>query len=234
MSLEFPFLLLFANEYKKVKVRSIFPRVYKIDGKLATLSRDKNVKVYDEKIFRIRNKEYREFKPERSKLAAAIKKGLKFFPFDEKSDVLYLGASSGTTSSHVSDICKDGLVYCVEISSRMMLELLRVARMKDNIIPILADANRPEEYANLIGKVDIIYQDVAQKNQAEILIKNFLAFKPRYAMLAIKARSISSIQRPEKVFREEIEKLKKYFKIIEKINLEPYHKDHLLISMERR
>ena len=49
--------------------------------------------------------------------------------------VLYLGAASGTTVSHVSDtVGADGAVYAVEFSHRCGRELLDMARDRDNVV----------------------------------------------------------------------------------------------------
>ena len=48
--------------------------------------------------------EYRVWNPFRSKLAAAILGGVDQIHMPPGSKVLYLGAASGTTVSHVSDI----------------------------------------------------------------------------------------------------------------------------------
>lgn len=48
--------------------------------------------------------EYRVWNPFRSKLAAAILGGIDQIHMPPGSKVLYLGAASGTTVSHVSDI----------------------------------------------------------------------------------------------------------------------------------
>lgn len=215
-------------------MRQIFNGVYKINGKLATENLVRGFRVYDEKLIRQRDKEYRIWDPLRSKLAAAIEKGLKGFPLDRNSNVLYLGASSGTTASHVADICSNGLVYCIESSKRMMRELIPVTMKKTNMIPILADARRPREYFSKMGKVEFIYQDVAQPNQAEILLRNSEEFQPGNAMLAIKARSISSIRKPKDIFREEIDKLKERFQILQIIDLNPYDKDHVLVNLKAK
>lgn len=215
-------------------MRQIFNGVYRINGRLATENLVQGFRVYDEKLIRQRGNEYRIWDPFRSKLAAAIEKGLKEFPLDINSNVLYLGASSGTTASHISDICRNGLVYCIESSKRMMRELIPVTIKKTNMIPILADARRPNEYFSKIGKVDFIYQDVAQPNQAEILLRNTEEFQPRNAMLAIKSRSISSVRKPKEIFREETEKLKEKFQILQIIELSPYDKDHVLVNLGRK
>jgi len=219
------------------KITPLFPGIYKINNKLVTENLTPGFKVYGEKLIRRNTKEGKEFRvwdPYRSKLAAGILNGLKEFPILPKTNVLYLGASAGTTSSHISDIVKEGIIYCVEFSKRMMQELLHVCEKRKNMIPILGDANKPKEYSSLIfSDIDVIYQDVAQRNQAEILIKNAKIFSPRYAFLAIKSRSINSIKKPKKIFNQEIEKLKKgNFTILQTINLKPYDKDHVLLLLK--
>lgn len=211
-----------------------FTGVYRIKGKLATLNSSPGFRVYDEKVIHKGSSEYRLWDPYRSKLSAAILKGLHESPFNENSNTLYLGASSGTTASHVADICSKGIVYCVEFSKRMMRELLPVTMRKENMIPLLADATQPREYIHRVSSIDVIYQDVAQPNQAEILIKNAERFTPAYAMLAIKSRSINAVKNPKKVFREETEKLGDKFDILQTIDLRPYDKDHIFLNLKFR
>ncbi len=106
--------------------------------------------------------------------------------------VLYLGIASGTTSSHFSDIIgKEGIIYGIEISERVLRDLLPVSEERKNIMPILADARKPEEYP-WIEQVDLIYADIALKEQSEILIRNAKMFlKPDgFGMIAVKSRSI--------------------------------------------
>ena len=144
-----------------------------VDGqkRLATRSTDP-VPVYGERIL----DGYRLWDPFRSKLAALLLKskgrGLRL---TRDAKVLYLGAATGTTVSHVSDIVADGLVYAVEFSPRSMRDLVRLCERRDNIVPILADAAQPEEYASLVEPVDLVYQDIAQRNQAEIASLNCCA-----------------------------------------------------------
>jgi len=215
-------------------MKKIFTGVYRIGKNIATINNVRGFRVYDEKLVNVKDVEYRTWSPYRSKLAAAIHKGLKKFPFKENSNVLYLGASSGTTASHISDICFNGDIYCVEISKRMMRELISVAEKKENIIPILADANHPEVYIHKVTNVNIIYQDVAQPNQADILERNSEFFHPENAIIAIKARSINTIESPKKVFKKEINRLKERFHILETIDLKPYDKDHILVNLKSK
>lgn len=218
-------------------MKTVFLGVYRVgDKQIATKNSVEGFKAYEEeKLIKEGKNEYRIWDPLRSKLAAAIVNGLREFPITENSNTLYLGASTGTTSSHIADITPKGLVYCIEFAPRMMRELMINCGQKKNMIPILADARHPWEYASKIGRVDVVYQDVAQKNQAEILLRNTEAFKAKHALLSIKSRSISSVKNPKQVFREEIEKLKAGgFNAIETIDLRPHDKDHVLVNLARK
>ena len=150
--------------------------------------------------------------------------------------ILYLGASTGTTVSHISDIAYNGKIYAVEFSPVTAKKLTRLSRQRPNIYPILADATKPKEYMNIIEKVDFLYCDVAQPTQTELFMKNMNLFSKDDAlgMITIKARSIDVIHKPKKIFKQEEKKLKeKGFKIIEKIKLEPYEKDHIAFLVEK-
>ncbi|MEM3422900.1 MAG: fibrillarin-like rRNA/tRNA 2'-O-methyltransferase [Candidatus Bilamarchaeaceae archaeon] len=213
-------------------MKTLFEGVWENKGLLLTLNIDKGKKVYNEKLIVIDGKEYRTWNPYRSKLAGAIMKGLRTFPFSKKTKVLYLGASTGTTVSHLSDIIREGEIYAVEISSQMMKSLLEIANRRENIIPIHADARLPDEYGE-IGKVDVVYQDVAQPDQEDILIRNARMFlkKDGIAMLCIKSQSIDVVAEPKVVFDRVLKKLSAFFEVIEKIKLEPYDKDHLFVVL---
>jgi fibrillarin-like pre-rRNA processing protein len=213
-------------------MKEIFSGVYRLKSGIATENYTPGFRVYDEKLLKMEGSEYRTWDPLRSKLAAAIMNNLTEFPFKRNSNVLYLGASSGTTPSHVSDICPEGTIYSLEFAKRMMRNLYIVCGKKKNMIPILGDARFPERYAQSIGPVDIIYQDIAQPNQAEILLKNTEKFSPRYAMLAIKSRSINAVKSPKQVFREETDKLRDRFEILQTIDLQPYDEDHVLLNLK--
>ena len=227
----------------KVESHPRNPAVYiiKFDGdkwKIATLNLAPGVKVYDEKIVEIDGKEYRIWNPFRSKLSAAIYNGLKDIPILPGCRVLYLGAASGTTVSHVSDIVGlNGVVYCVEFSARPMRELIQnVATYRGNVVPILEDARFPAKYRQLVSEVDVIYCDVAQPEQAKILADNADLFlkDDGYILLAVKARSIDVTKKPKDIYKQEVETLKRRgFKIREVVNLEPYEKDHALVSAVR-
>ena len=177
--------------------------------------------------------EYRLWDPFRSKAAAAILKGLKEFAVKKGTKILYLGIASGTTASYLSDIIgREGFIYGVEFAPRVIRELLPVAEKRGNIAPILADARTPQAYTALVEEVDLIYADVAQPNQAEILADNADVFlkKGGYAMLAIKAASIDVTKPAGQVFKREIEVLKKRgFEIIQALELNPFDKQHAFV-----
>jgi fibrillarin-like pre-rRNA processing protein len=212
-----------------------FTGIYELDGHLATCNLTPGLRVYGEKLVEYEDIECRLWDPRRSKLAAAILKGLESFPVEVNSHILYLGASAGTTPSHISDIITNGLIYCVEFSPRMMRELLTVCRGRENMIPLLEDASKPQNYRGLMEKVDLLYSDVAQPNQTEIFMDNMRMYlkEEGQGMLMIKARSIDVTSKPRKIFREEASKLKEHgFRVLEKVDLDPYEKDHRCLVCE--
>jgi len=159
---------------------------------------------------------------------------VKAVPISPGHKVLYLGAATGTTASHVSDIVGlEGHVYCVEFSARVMRELINnVCVYRRNMTPILADARIPTQYASLVSLVDDIYCDIAQPEQARILADNAELFlrEGGWIMLAIKARSIDVAERPSELYRREMDVLEsRGFRIEDSVHLEPYDKDHVMV-----
>ncbi|MBI2651230.1 fibrillarin-like rRNA/tRNA 2'-O-methyltransferase [Candidatus Woesearchaeota archaeon] len=209
----------------------------KASRKLYTLNLNPGKKVYDE-IFAVQNNsEYREWNPYKSKLAAAILNNCTNIFLRKGHIVLYLGSASGTTASHVSDIAnKDGFVFAVEISPRVMKDLIFNCNGRQNIGAILADANNTKALAERMSIVDVIYQDIAQKNQVEIFLKNINAFlkKDGYAIIAVKARSIDVTKKPSVIFKEVREKIEKELTIVDYKNLEPYQKDHAMFICKKK
>ncbi len=164
-----------------------------------------------------------------SKLRAAMKKAE--VPIREGDKVLYLGASHGITPKIVSGIVGEkGMVFCVEISPHAMKELLPVCERNKNMVPFLGSASLPEEYKKYVGRVDVIYQDIAQRDQAEILIKNIRLFlkKKGYFLFAVKTRSIDVVKPPEEVLKEVLEKLEGY-RVLETVDISATHKEHYFI-----
>jgi len=204
--------------------------------RLATENLVPGTKVYGEDLYRIAKTEYRIWDTFRSKLAASIEKGIRDVPITERSKVLYLGAASGTTPSHVSDILgRKGRVFCVEFSPRVMRELIEISTPRGNMVPILGDARMPSSYRSFVEVVDSIYCDVAQPEQARLLADNADMFLRNHGkvMIAIKARSVDVTKDPIDVFKHEINVLEgRGFKIIDVKKLEPFDKDHAMVVGE--
>ena len=203
------------------------------EKKLATQNLVPGNQVYNEKLVQHKGSEYRIWNPFRSKLAAAIMNDLKNFPFNQKSDVLYLGVSTGTTISHISDIVNQGgTIFGIEHASRVARDFLdRVATHRKNIVPIIQDARRPEEFFSVYKKVDIVYVDIAQPDQTNIAIENCRLYLKSggYLFLVIKTRSIDVVKDPKMVIKDEIKKLDTMFEIKQTIDLHPYDKDHAMV-----
>lgn len=217
-------------------MEEIIEGVFKQSDKLFTENPNscKGLQVYNEKLIKYEDKELRSWNPYRSKLAAAILNGFKF-EIKTNSKVLYLGAATGTTVSHISDIVKEGLIYAVENSPIAVKLLLKLSEKRKNVIPIFADANHPDRYSLIVSTVDLVYQDISQRNQAEIFIENINSFlkKDGLGIIMVKARSIDVSLKPEKVYDTVSSKLMEYgLKIINKIDLKPYEKDHAAIVVK--
>jgi rRNA 2'-O-methyltransferase fibrillarin len=177
--------------------------------------------------------EYRVWNPFRSKLAAAILGGVDNIYIRPGAKVLYIGASAGTTVSHVSDIVgPTGCVYAVEFAHRMGRDLINMAKLRTNIIPIIEDARHPLKYRMLMGMVDCIFADVAQPDQARIVALNaqyYLKTGGHY-VISIKASCIDSTAPAEVVFAKEVKKLQaENLKPQEQLTLEPYERDHAVV-----
>lgn len=208
----------------------------KIEGQkqLATPNLVPGDSIYGEKLVKHKDEEYRIWDPFRSKLAAALKNGLIADTISSGTRILYLGASTGTTVSHLSDIVGlKGLIFAVESASRVGRELIEnVARKRKNVIPILEDARRPDLYFSIFGKVDVLYCDIAQQDQTEIAIQNCRSFlKARGSIfLIVKTRSIDVVENPKVVIQDQVRKLEdNRFSVQQVIDLEPFDRDHALI-----
>jgi len=209
--------------------------VFKKQNKLFTenLKDCRGIKIYNEKLVSYKGKEFRSWNPHRSKLAASILNGLKTTNIFSDSQILYLGAATGTTVSHISDIAYKGTVYAVENSAVAAKNLLELSKKRQNVIPILEDANHPDRYNILVPSVDFIYQDISQRNQAEIFRKNVSRYlkKKGNGILMVKARSIDVSLKPKQAYKLVSDKLKSNgIKVTDMIDLYPYEKDHAAIA----
>ncbi len=222
----------------KVEEHPTYKGVYIVeleDGslRLATKNLVPGQRVYGERLFNYEGVEYREWNVYRSKLAAALLKGLVELPIKEGDRILYLGIASGTTASHISDIVGEkGRIYGVEFAPRVMRDLLLVVQDRRNIYPILGDARFPEKYRHLAEGVEGLYADVAQPEQASIVSRNARVFlvDGGYMLMAIKARSIDVTTEPSEVYKKEIGVLEESgFEIVDVVHLDPFDRDHAMI-----
>lgn len=222
-----------------IALQEKFSGVFFEKGRIYTKNLAPGKSVYGEQRIERNGTEYREWSPWRSKLGAGIMNGLKDFPIEEGSRVLYLGCAEGTTCSHLSDIVGlNGIVFGIDISQRSMRKFVFLSEERHNLIPFLGDASKPETYEEFMREVrpKVLVQDVSQKNQSEIFLSNASAFLPKgcFGLLSVKARSIDSSAKPEKVFAAEAKALAKSLEVKQVVPLKPYEKDHALISCLKR
>jgi fibrillarin-like pre-rRNA processing protein len=195
--------------------QEIFPGVVKKGNKIYTKAKGEKIEYWD---------------PYSSKPSAALMNGLQNFPVKPGQKILYLGAAHGTTISHFSNIVGiDGRIFGVEVSGKVIGELLKKAGRKKNIFPILEDAHYPEKYG-WIGKVDLIYEDIAQRDQIAILKRNAVLLKEGgFVAIALKAKAIDSVRDVKEIYKEAVAELSEMFEIIETVVLDPFERDHLFI-----
>ncbi len=215
---------------------SRFQNIYFIGNKICTKNSVPGVQVYGETLVNFDGIEYREWDPYHSKLAALILKGCKNIPIKAGSNILYLGAANGTTASHISDIIEHGQMYCIEISVHSFKDLLNISKIRKNILPILEDAFHPERYKPLVDKVDIIYQDISQREQIRAFSLNAGIFlKPNgFGIFMIKSRSIDVTKPPRYIFDNTISELEKEgYEVLDQIELSPFSKDHMGLILKK-
>ncbi|MCW4009300.1 MAG: fibrillarin-like rRNA/tRNA 2'-O-methyltransferase [Candidatus Bathyarchaeota archaeon] len=228
----------------RVKPHPTFSGIFQVtleDGarRLATKSYASGRSVYGERLIRFEGAEFRVWDAFRSKLAGAILKGLQTVPVLPGSNVLYLGAASGTTPSHISDIVGDeGHVYCVEFAQRSLRDLMtNVVAYRSNMSPFLADARLPQRFAMFIPeKVEVIYCDIAQPEQAKVLADNADVFLKDggWVMLAVKSQSIDVSKPPSEIYQMEAKVLRRRgFHVEQVVDLEPYDIAHAMIVASR-
>jgi fibrillarin-like pre-rRNA processing protein len=193
--------------------------------------------IYGEQLKQINGMEYRAWNPYRSKLAAILLKRNFSLSIPHDSVILYLGAATGTTVSHVSDLVSCGTIYAVEHSPVSMKKLLTVVKNRPNIIPILEDANHPDRYFPIVSNVDFVYQDISQRNQADIFIRNIHYYlKPEgVGIIMVKARSIDVSLAPIKAYQIVEHELKTHqLDIIKSFSLSPFEKDHAMFMVKKK
>ena len=98
---------------------------------------------------------------------------------------------------------------------------------------IVEDARLPNRYRILLPIVDVIFADVAQPDQARIVVHNAESFLKDggHVIISIKASCIDSTMPPETIFASQVQFLKEHsFKPLEQVTLEPYERDHAMVT----
>ena len=95
----------------------------------------------------------------------------------------------------------------------------------------MADAGDPSAYAPLVEEVDLIYQDVAQRDQVAIARKNSIFLKAAGRLvLMLKTRSIDVSRSPGLVLEDSLADLRsRGLQTDTSLWLLPYHCDHAAI-----
>lgn len=216
-------------------MEQIQPGIFRKNDLLYTKASSRE-SVYGETFIEEDGVKYRRWEPNRSKAGAAVMNGIDL-EIEKDSEILYLGAASGTTVSHFSDIVEDGFIVAVEYSDTVIRDLVDVAESRENIAPVLGDARKPGEYSEFLEKADIVFQDISQKDQGQIFVKNCDRFLKDNGtgLLAIKAHSISSTRDPREVFSEVKQLIRdEGYSIVEETMLDPYEKEHLFLKIKKK
>lgn len=181
--------------------------------------------------------DYRSFPPNGTKLAAIVKMGVTRWPFTSDSRVLYLGAGAGTTVSYMADVCPQGQIYAVEFAPEPFRSLVEIARARTNVVPILADARTPAAYTTQVGMpVDVVYQDVAQRDQWDIAHRNALALlaPEGWIVLVVKASSVDVAIPATEVYANVRSAIKSCgLHLEEVIDLDPFDREHAVFIVRR-
>ena len=208
--------------------------VFRHGRDLYTLNAVPGQRVYGEDLRIESGAEYRRWDPFRSKLAAFLLKSTTRAWSKSPQGVLYLGAAHGTTVSHLSDAFPSVPIFAVEKSPVAFAPLLALARIRSNLLPILADAQLPERYAADVGEVDFLYQDVAQRTQAEIFHENARACLAAggLGLLMLKVRSVTQARSSRAVLGEARSYLERQgWSVLESLDLVPFSREHVALLL---
>lgn len=194
---------------------------------------------FEENVLRINDGWYREVDPERSKLFASIAKGISQIGFTTDSTVLYLGASHGYTVSFLADMVRDGYIYALDFAPRVLRDLVFICEQQENVAPIMADANKPALYKDLVGEqVDVVFMDISQRNQVEIFLKNCDMFLDNggFGLLALKSQSVDVTKKPKQLFKEVREELEAHpgLVVVDYKELDPFEKHHAMFIVKKK
>jgi len=168
--------------------------------------------------------------PRRSKAAAALVRGVGM-PLED-ARVLYLGGGAGTTPSYFADVAR--AVYAVEFAPSPASRLVDVAETRDRLFPVFADAREPSVYAPVVEGVDVLYQDVATRGQADVALKNApLVREGGRAYVVVKARSEDVTAEPEEKYEEVAERMEETYDVDRVVDLSPFYDDHAVVVARR-
>ncbi len=211
-------------------------RLLRERGRTWTRNLNPGTKVYGELLRRFQGQEYRDWAARRSKLAAYMENARKAIDVKGDEHVLYLGAASGTTVSHLSDLLPDGRIVAVELSPRPFRDLLHLAVARPNIVPVLGDARDTDAYQAFVDSPpQIIVQDIAQRDQAEIFARSFSRFAAptTTGYLAVKARSVNVAAEPKKIYDSVRKTLSASgLKVAQTLELDPFETDHAMVVVK--
>src|SRR3989338_2403891 len=217
-------------------MKEIFSGIFKDGNRIYTNNLVPGKSVYNEKLVKEGTMQLREWDPKRSKLGAAIANGLKEMPIKHGGIVLYLGASTGTTVSHVSDIAgPEGFVYGIEFAELVLRNLIDLANQRKNMAAIKADARKTGEY-KWIEECDVVFADIADPQETEIALRNCKEFlkKGGYLMISIKSQSIDVTKKPKEIYEQEKKKIETAgFHVVQVIDLEQHEEKHCLIVAKK-
>lgn len=215
---------------------SEWPGILRRGRELYTRNLRPGERVYGEELVVEDGVEYRHWDPWRSKLAAYLRNGAARLPYDHPRTVLYLGAAHGTTLSHLSDLLPDARLFGIEKSAGSFGALLALSRRRSNLFPILADAQLPERYQADVGPVEFLYQDIAQRNQAEVFAENAVAMLSSggRALLMLKVRSVTQRRPVAAVVAESrVILTRQGLQVVDQRSLTPFSRDHVALAVER-
>jgi fibrillarin-like pre-rRNA processing protein len=215
---------------------SEWPGILRRGRELYTRNLRPGERVYGEELIVEEGLEYRHWDPWRSKLAAYLLNGADRLPYDRPRRVLYLGAAHGTTLSHLSDLLPDAQLFGIEKSAGSFGTLLALARRRPNLFPILADAQLPERYQADVGQIDFLYQDIAQRNQADVFAENLTATLSGTGrgMLMLKVRSVTQRRSTAAVVAESRTTLTRQgWRVVDQRSLAPFSRDHVALVVMR-
>ncbi len=218
----------------------LFSDRVKIEGRsLWSRNSVRGVSLRGERLKREGRKEWRQWNPRTSKIAAGLLKSKQsgLLP-DSGANCLYLGSGHGTTISHLHDqVCGannqfSGTILAVDISPRCIRDVIRLSESRPGILPIFADCRNLDSVSPFLNKkVAWLFQDVSQSGQVEIFIKacNRFLSSGGTGVLSLKSES----ERASKVAYSHAEEclIEAGFTLVNRIDLSGWEDKHMLFHV---